>query len=71
MKLIFAFFVLYCVYPVLVGKRRWQCAFDAGPASSRCNRCGCIGPLASGGPAPWWLGRLFIFARYSLCTTII
>jgi len=37
-----------------------------GPALSRCNRCSCIGPLAFGDPAPWCLGRLFIFARYTL-----
>jgi len=32
----------------------------AGPALSRCNRCSCIGPRTSGGPAPWCLNRLFI-----------
>jgi len=39
---------------------------SAGPALSRCNRCSCIGPRASGGPAPCCLGRLFIFARYTV-----
>ena len=34
-----------------------------GPALSRCN---CIGPRASGGPAAWYLCRLFIFARYTV-----
>jgi len=34
-----------------------------GPALGRCIRCSCIGPRASGGPAPWWSDRLFIFAR--------
>jgi len=34
-----------------------------GPALCRCNRYSCIGPRPSGGPAPWCLGRLFIFAR--------
>jgi len=34
------------------------------------HRCGCTGPRASGSPGPWWLGRLFIFARYSLRTRI-
>jgi len=29
MKLIFSVFVLYCIYPVLTGKRRWQRALDA------------------------------------------
>jgi len=29
MKLIFAVFILYCVFPILTGKRRWQCALDA------------------------------------------
>jgi len=31
MKLIFAVFVLYysIIYPILTGKRRWQCALDA------------------------------------------
>jgi len=32
MKLIFAVFVLYYsiyIYPILTGKRRWQCALDA------------------------------------------
>jgi len=33
---------------------------QTGPALSRCNRCSCIGP------ALWCLGRLFIFARYTL-----
>jgi len=33
--------------------------------------CGCIGPRASREPAPWRLGRLFIFARYSLRTRIV
>jgi len=33
---------------------------------SRCNWCSCIGPRASGGPAPWCLGRLFSFTRYTL-----
>jgi len=42
-----------------------------GPALSRCNQCGCIGSRASGGPALWWLGRLFIFAIYSLRTRIV
>jgi len=41
-----------------------------GPALSRCNRCNCIGPRASGGPAPWCSGSLFIFARYSLRSRI-
>jgi len=31
-----------------------------GRALCRCNRCSCTGPRASGGPAPWCLGRLFI-----------
>ena len=35
----------------------------AGPALRRCS---CIGPRASGGPAPWCLSRLFIFSRYRL-----
>jgi len=35
----------------------------AGPALSRRS---CIGPRASGGPAPWCLSRLFIFSRYRL-----
>jgi len=43
----------------------------AGPALSLCNRCGCIGPRASVGPAPCCLGRLFIFARYSLRAGIV
>jgi len=43
----------------------------SGSALSRCNRCGCIGPHDSGGPAPWWLGRLFIFAKCSFCTRIV
>jgi len=43
---------------------------QTGPAWNRCNRCDCIGPRASGGPALWWLGRLFIFARYFLRTRI-
>jgi len=42
-----------------------------GPALSRCNRCGCIELHASGNPAPWRLGRLFIFARYSLRSRIV
>jgi len=29
MKLIFAVFVLYCIYPIHTGKRWWQCALDA------------------------------------------
>jgi len=29
MKLTFAIFALYCIYPILTGKRRWQCALDA------------------------------------------
>ena len=29
MNLIFAVFVLYCIYPILAGKQRWQCALDA------------------------------------------
>jgi len=29
MKLIFAVFVLYCIYPIHTGKRRWQCALNA------------------------------------------
>ena len=29
MMLIFAVFVLYCIYPIHAGKRRWQCALDA------------------------------------------
>jgi len=29
MNLIFAVFALYCIYPILKGKRRWQCALDA------------------------------------------
>jgi len=37
-----------------------------GPALSRCNRCSCIGPRASVGPAPWCLGRLFILP-YTPC----
>jgi len=37
---------------------------------SRCNRCGCIGPRASGGPVPRSLGRLFTFARYPLHSRI-
>ena len=52
---------------------------DSGQALRRCNR---IGPHASGGlaplglhasgdPAPWCLGRLFIFARYSLSSRIV
>jgi len=44
---------------------------EPGPALSQCNRCGCIGPRASEGPAPWRLGRLFIFARYSLPPIIV
>jgi len=43
---------------------------QTGPAWNRCNRCDCIGPRASGGPALWWLGRLFIFARYFFRTRI-
>jgi len=43
----------------------------SGPALSQCNRCGRIGPRAPGGPAPWWLVRLFIFARYSLRRRIV
>jgi len=39
-----------------------------GPALSR---CGCTGPRTSGGPTPWRLGRLFIFARYSFRTRIV
>jgi len=42
----------------------------AGPALSQCNRCGCIGPRASAGPAPRSLGRLFTFARYPLHSRI-
>jgi len=44
---------------------------QSGPALSRCNRCGCIGPRALGSPAPCWLGRLFIFTRYSLRRRIV
>jgi len=29
MKLIFAVFALCCIYPILTGKRQWQCALDA------------------------------------------
>jgi len=29
MKLIFAVFVLYCIYPIHAGNRRWRCALDA------------------------------------------
>jgi len=29
MKLIFALFLLYCIYPIDTGKQRWQCALDA------------------------------------------
>jgi len=29
MNLIFAVFALYCIYPILKGKRRWKCALDA------------------------------------------
>jgi len=29
MKLIFAVFVLCCIYPIHAGKRRWQCVVDA------------------------------------------
>jgi len=32
MKLVevnFSCIVLYCIYPILTGKRRWQCALDA------------------------------------------
>jgi len=25
----FSCIVLYCIYPILMGKRRWQCALDA------------------------------------------
>jgi len=28
-KSIFAVFVLYCIYPIPTGKRRWQSALDA------------------------------------------
>ena len=44
---------------------------QAGPALSRCNRCSCIGPRASGASAPWWLCRLFILARYSLRSILV
>jgi len=40
-----------------------QSVIVPGPAFSRFNRCSCIGPPPSGCPAPWCLGRLFIFAR--------
>ena len=36
---------------------------EPGQDFSRCNRWSCIGSRPSGGPAPWCLGRLFIFAR--------
>jgi len=42
-----------------------------GRTLSQWNRCSCIGPRTSGGPAPWWLGRLFIFAWYSLRSRIV
>jgi len=29
MNLIFGVFGLYYIYPILAGKRRWQCALDA------------------------------------------
>jgi len=29
MKLVFAVVALYCIYPILTGKRRWQFALDA------------------------------------------
>jgi len=29
MQLIFAVFVLYCIYPIHAGKRRWRCPLDA------------------------------------------
>jgi len=54
-------------------QRNNNCPFGLGPrflwpepALSRCNRCSCIGPRTSGGPAAWCLGRSFIFARYTL-----
>ena len=48
-----------------------QKTYHQGRSLSRCNPCGCIGPRASGGPAPWWLDRLFSFARYPLRTRIV
>jgi len=47
------------------------CRPGPGPALSRCNRCSCIGPRASEGPAPWCLVMLFIFARYFLLSRIV
>jgi len=38
---------------------------EAGQALSQCNRCGCIGPRAM------VVGRLYIYARYSLRTRIV
>jgi len=51
---------------VILGAQRYGQWCHSGPALSRCNRCDCIGPRASGGSAPWCLRRLFIFSRYSL-----
>jgi len=48
-----------------------QRVLGSGPALSQCNRCRSNELRASGGPAPWCLGRLFIFARYSLLSRIV
>jgi len=36
---IFAVFVLYCIYPILTGKRRWQCALDASGICTKMKVC--------------------------------
>jgi len=37
-----------------------------GPGLSQCNPCSCIGPHASGGPAPWCLGN-YSYLPDTLC----
>jgi len=64
--------LLSLILQLLMGPMRFcDILSRAGPALSRCNRCSCIGPRAYGGPRPWCLGRMFIFARYSLRSRIV
>jgi len=42
--------IAYTVLPVDAWEQVLPEALYAGPALSRCNRCSCIGPRASGAP---------------------